>query len=404
MKKIFSLFALASVMLASCGREEPDRYFFDGKPAPEVLDRYLDRAVTMAGLMSDEYPDKDADIDFIVETGARFVGRAIVMWGGETRIVDQDWLARARAVAEKVHEASPDVILQGCCFEIVTGLVNEIPVPAWAFEALGLPVEERNFNRDAMLFPDGKYARVWGSENSVPDIRQKETQLWYMTLIGNYVDLGCEAVHLGQNQLVGEDDAGWKAYDAFLQKVHAYADPRARRHYVLFDAHAGDAGMFTEDGRSVLDYNAFPLRIKETPENGPLAGRLTPGFLDAMYGKYPHPYLVEFDNWGVSSHPGKALEPDPMHDFGDSIYVWGYDEISWLYALPEKERQDWLRYAYDWLKENDPYAHLQMPGTRNTSMGEGRCPLARSIAPTENVPDGMNLTGTIKGIWNGDAW
>lgn len=397
MRNILVVALAAAMLLPACAGEKD--YSFDGQPSPEVLENYLDRAVTMAGLMSDEYPDKDADIDFIAETDAKFVGRAITMWGGERRLNDTLWLDKARGIAEKVHAKAPDAVLQGCCFEIVTAQVNDVRVPSWAFEALGLPVEERNFNLDAMLFPDGKYKGKWGGASSVPDIRQTETQLWFMTLTGTYVDLGCEAVHLGQNQLIGEDDAGWKAYDEFLRKVHAYADPRARRNYVFFDAHAGDMGMFTEDGRNVLDFNSFPLRIEENPSKGPMAASLRHGFLDAMYGKYPHPYLVEFDNWGGSDHPGKALEPDPMNDFGDSIYVWGYDEISWFYSLPEKERQDWLHYACEWLRENDPYAHLQMPGNRNTTLGGGKCPLARSIAPTENVPDGMNLAGTIKEIW-----
>lgn len=35
------------------------------------------------------------------------------------------------------------------------------------------------------------------------------------------------------------------------------------------------------------------------------------------------PHLVEFDNSGVSDHPGVA-------DLNDH-YVWGYDEITWFY-------------------------------------------------------------------------
>lgn len=383
---------IALTILCSCSETAVKDYHFDGKPSEEVLCNYLDRAVTMMGLLTDSYPDKDADIDFIVETGTKFVGRAVCIWGGENNFNNKEWLANAKAYASKVHEAAPDVVLQGCCFEYMTSRVESLAIPAWAFESLGLPAEQRNFDMEAMLYPDGSFVGHWDDGNSVPDIRQRETQLWYSFLIGHFVEMGCEAVHLGQTMLVGDQDKGWKAYDEFLSKMHAYYDPKARRHYVLYDAHAGEEGMFTPDGRSVLDYNAFPMRIEETPENGYLTARLRPGFTDAMYGTYPHPYLVEFDNYGMSDHPGEPSDrSNPDLPFWEQIYVWGYDEITWLYTLPEQQRQEWLRYAFHWIKENDPWCHLQMPGTRGK---------ARAIAPTENVPDGMNLTGTIKELWN----
>ena len=396
---VFASLLLIAVLCA-CTPKTEDRYHFDGKPSAEVLDNYLDRAVTMMGLMSDTYTDKEADIDFIVETGAKFVGRAVCVWGGENIFNDKEWLERAKSVAAAVHEVAPDAVLQGCCFEYYTSRVEEIPIPAWTFESLGLPAEERCFDMESMYYPDGTFVGFWYDGNSVPDIRQTETQLWYSFLIGTFVEMGCEAVHLGQTMLVGSQDTDWKAYDEFLAKMHAYYDPKARRHYVLYDAHGGEEGMFTPDGRSVLDYNAFPMRIEETPEDGHLTARLRPGFTDAMYGAYPHPYLVEFDNWGVSDHPGEPADrTDPDLDFSEQIFVWGYDEISWLYALPEQQRQEWLKYAYGWIKDNDPWCHMQMPGTRGVSLGRGKGGIARSIAPTENVPDGMNLTQTIKDLW-----
>lgn len=400
MIKRFLTASLMLVALCACTGEAVRDYSFDGKPSAEVLDNYLDRAVTMMGLLSDTYPDKEADIDFIVETGAKFIGRAVCVWGGENIYNDKEWLERAKSFAAAVHEAAPDAVLQGCCFEYYTSRVEEIPIPAWTFESLGLPAEERCFDMESMYYPDGTFVGFWYDGNSVPDIRQTETQLWYSFLIGTFVEMGCEAVHLGQTMLVGSQDTDWKAYDEFLAKMHAYYDPKARRHYVLYDAHGGEEGMFTPDGRSVLDYNAFPMRIEETPEDGHLTARLRPGFTDAMYGAYPHPYLVEFDNWGVSDHPGEPADrTDPDLDFSEQIFVWGYDEISWLYALPEQQRQEWLKYAYGWIKDNDPWCHMQMPGTRGVSLGRGKGGIARSIAPTENVPDGMNLTQTIKDLW-----
>ena len=67
MKKAILLLALT--VICACNKTTDNKYFFDGKPSDEVLNNYLDRAITMMGLLTDEYPDKDADIDFIVETG-----------------------------------------------------------------------------------------------------------------------------------------------------------------------------------------------------------------------------------------------------------------------------------------------------------------------------------------------
>lgn len=120
----------------------------------------------------------------------------------------------------------------------------------------------------------------------------------------------------------------------FLKKVRAWVYPRARRHFVLFDAHAGSQGMMVGE-RSLLDFNSYPLRIKEVPEE-PMRCVLEKGHLNAIFGKSPAcvtpsgwrcdalPYLVEFDNFGVSDHPGVA-------DLNDH-YVWGYDEITWFYS------------------------------------------------------------------------
>ena len=70
------------------------------------------------------------------------------------------------------------MVLQACIFEIVTAGVDRIPVPARAFLALGLPVEERNFRYTDMLYTDGRRKNQWGRDASVPDVSRPETKLW----------------------------------------------------------------------------------------------------------------------------------------------------------------------------------------------------------------------------------
>lgn len=404
------LLYLVTLLLVSCGGAAEDPYRFDGTMTQPVLERYLSRAVTMSEFLTVDpfcndgtYPDKEADVELIRSTGAKFIGRAIYRWGSEQVLADPAFWSGARALVDRVHAFDPDVIFQAATFEAVYRTVNEIEIPAWTFEALGLPVEERHFDYASMLNRDGVYVDLWGPGGSVPDITQVETQLWLMYLIGSYVDIGCEAVHLGQVWLIGMNDSGWQTWDSFLQKVRAWVGPRARRRFVLFDAHAGSRGMLVGE-RSLLDFNSFPLRIKEVAGK-PMECVLEKEHLDALYGKSPAcvvpsgwrcaalPYLVEFDNFGVSDHPGEANLADH--------YVWGYDEITWFYMQDVATRCAWLRYAYGWLRANDPHGHLEMPGARVVSLGAGAPVfLCRAVAPSDRIPYGMAIDGTIAELWS----
>ncbi|MBE7503090.1 MAG: hypothetical protein HS113_22970 [Verrucomicrobiales bacterium] len=52
----------------------------------------------------------------------------------------------------------------------MTTQVDQVPVPEWAFVALGQPVEPRNFRYAAMLYPDGRFKDHWQAGQSVPDV------------------------------------------------------------------------------------------------------------------------------------------------------------------------------------------------------------------------------------------
>ncbi len=396
--------ALCLLLAAGCAKNP---YAFDGPISPEVLERYLSRAVTMSefltppSLVNDgTYPDKEADVRYILNTGTKFVGRAIYRWSGEDRLCLPEFWEGARSLAGRVHGEDPDIIFQGAVFEAVYPEVEQVPIPAWTFTALGLPVEDRHFRYADMLFPDGTYAGLWG-RGSVPDIRQVETQLWLMYLIGSYVDIGCEAIHLGQVYLMGKNDPDWETWDSFLTKVRRYVHPRARRHWVLFDCHGGRKGVI-RDGRSLIDYNAFPLRIKEV-EGQPMKGILQMGYSDSIFGAdisctTPSgwhtdalPYLVEFDNFGHTASPGSISR--------DGYHIWGYDEISWFYLLPREEKYAWLEYAFNWIRDNDPAGHLQMPGVRVVNTGDGPSFMSRAVAPSAEIQYGMGIEEKVKELW-----
>ncbi|WP_199417017.1 hypothetical protein [Chitinophaga silvatica] len=373
------------------------------------LNYYLDHAVTMTEFLAVDpyasdapYPNKEDDIRLIKNIGAKFIGRAIYRWGGEGILKNEDFLAKGKQLVQQVHQNDPEVIFQAALFEQISQQVNTLPIPAWAFTALNIPAEQRNFRYDDMLNLKGKLVDHWSKGNSVPDITRTETQLWFIYLAGTYMDMGCEALHLGQIALIGMEDPDLSQWAAFIQKLRNLAKTHTRNHWVLLDAHTPSGGMLYK-GKSLLDFNSFPLRVKSVPEK-PTDGILEIGFTDALFkrskgGISPSgwkassmPYLVELDNFGISNHPGV---PDTT-----VIYPWGYDEISWFYQQTETYRNNWLRYADKWIGDNDPNGHLQMPVTRVVTLGYKKPRLKyRANTRSENCPDGMNDEETIKSIW-----
>lgn len=397
--------------------DKSSRYFFDGSISREVLENYLDRSVTAGYFLVPGTPEnylfpfREDDIRMIQNIGAKFVGRAIYRWSEESRLADPAFLEYARRLIVRMHEHDPEIVFQGCLFEHVSGDVNNLKIPGWVFHAFGKEDENRNFNvedmikranpSDDILMRSGRNGAIRGG---TPMINNTETQYWFYYLAKSYIDIGCEAFHLGQVELIGRDDPDRKHYSAFLQKIRDYAGEHARRHYILLDGHTPRGG-FVKDGVSLLDFNSFPLRIKEVVDK-PLEGILEEGHSDGIFGKSlgavapggwkaEHmPYLVEFDNFGISREAGKETVEDP--------FCWGYDDITWFAMQTEEYRNKWLWYAFDWLRKTDPNGHLQMCVIRMISGPLGETSYRSYFANTRSVacPVGYSQENTIKEIWN----
>ena len=404
--KYFSFICICLLVLGCSISQKPSYQFDSSGISKEVLENYLKHSVTMSGFLVKDSNEpetyKEDDIRLINGLNVKFVGRAIYRWGNEDKLGDSAFLEYARQLIKKVHDNDSDVVFQACLFEIVTPKVNELSIPSWTFEALGLSSETRNFDYQRMLDPNGKMVNHWGENSSVPDITQVETQLWLMYIAGTYMQLGCEAIHLGQTALMGMNDPQLKQWETFLNSIREYAKKAAPRGWILLDAHVPFAGMIV-DGKSLLDFNTFPMRIKEVPEKH-FEAVLESGYLDALYNRSRAcitpsgwsceslPYLVEFDNFDCSDTPGQSTIK--------SHFIWGYDEISWFYQLSEENRKDWLEYAFTWLRENDSNGYLQMPVTRGVSLCDERGWVKfHANTKSENMPDGLNLEETIKKLW-----
>lgn len=386
-------------------------YRFDGGISREVLENYLSRSITMVELYRSP-GNLDDDLRMLKNIGAKFVGRAIYLWGGEARIADPKFLEQGRDMVRRLRQIDPDIVVQAAVFEIVTEQVGQVPVPAWVFQEFGKKPETRNFDYSKMLFPSGLMVDHWRRGQSVPDICQEETKMWFLFLSASYIDIGVEAIHVGQLDLMGRNDPEYRHWDDLLGRVRAYAKKKARRHWVILDAHVPKGGPVV-DGKLLLDFHSFPLRPKELPDT-PQKAVLEVGYTDAIYGRSrggispsgwrcEHlPYLVEFDNFGGTRTPGQASQAK-----GPSIFVWGYDEITWLAHQPEDYRNEWLRYAWKWVREHDPNGFLQMPGGRMLTNGPSgpNGPIRWYFANTKSpaCPNGFSQEETIKAIWAADS-
>ena len=398
----------ATGVLSACAAAGQD-FRFDSSISKTVLENYLSRSISFTELLHDDLTkprdsrgvDPHDNMRLILSTKAKFIGRALMVWGREQSLAA--FLQTAKPFADALHQADPEIVRQAADFEIVTRGVETIAIPEQVLREFGQPLTNRNFRYEAMLYPDGRFANHWG-RGSVPDMSQLETRMWFYFLSTSYIEVGIEAIHFGQVGLMDKNDSGHAGWLDMLGRVRAYARQHARRHFLICDAHTPTGG-YVENSKLLFDFHSFPLRIVEVT-NQPYKGVLQVGYADSIFkrskgGFTPSgwscehlPYLVEFDNFG-RSNPGKPSK---------SPFIWGWDEITWFALLPEKERNEWLHYAWKWVKETDSIGHLEMPGSRVLSPGTPDGPRWYwANTQSDACPNGFNTESTIKEIWGQDG-
>jgi hypothetical protein len=401
--------AFAIAFLNNAVGTRGQEFHFDGSISRQVLENYLDRSISFTELLHDDLNeprnkrgvDPRDNVRLILASKSKFIGRALMLWGREGNLAG--FLRTAKPYAEALHKADPEIMLQAAAFEIVTRGVELIPIPQDVFAEFGLRVEQRNFRYRDVLYANGRFVSHWGGNGSVPDMSRPETRMWFYFLAKSYIDAGIEASHFGHVALMDNSDPNHVHWLDKLGRVRDYARKHARRHFLLCDAHAPTGGN-VEIGKLLFDFHSFPLRIAEVADH-PYQGVLGVGHSDSIYlrskgGIAPSgwscehlPYLVEFDNFG-RSNPGKPSKPP---------FIWGWDEITWFALLPEVERNDWLRYAWNWVKKTDPNGHLQMPGSRVMTPGTSGAPRWYwANARSEACSHGFNTEASIRDLWGTD--
>jgi len=231
----------------------PGGFQFDGKISRQVLENYLSRSVSMEGLLNGRGDLKD-NIRMLKGEGAKYIGRALCLWGAERNFTNS--VERARKEIPLVLAADPDMVLEACVFEIVGQRVSQIPIPDWVFIAFGQPVTNRNFVYENMIYPTNMRRSMGGGQ--VPDESQLETRMWFYYQAVSYIDIGCEAIHFGQVEIMNRRDKDNAHCEELLTMVRQHAAKHARRHMVLCNGNTPTGGL-QRGGNPLLDFNAFHI-------------------------------------------------------------------------------------------------------------------------------------------------
>lgn len=391
----------------------------------DQLEWHLSRSITMQPLSEEShcfYPPcnpptiydpvgYEHDLQLLTETGARFIGRAAGLWEGEDRINRGFFSAFENTVTE-IHrryeeKRLPRPIIQACVFEAVSVEVNHVKIPEEVARKFG--IVPRNFRYEDMLYDDRYGHNQWRQGASIPDMSKTETRIWFYFMATEFIKRGAEAIHFGQVKIMNRNDPGNEHWWNLLQMIREFARSY-NRGVVLCDAHTH--GEYYKDTRRLLfDFHSAPIRpveVEGSHRGGKNGGEVViiPGVRDVICGRSKGgitpfgweceslPYLVEFDNNGVSDKPNTG---------NVGWWVWGWDEITWFALQEEAYRNSWLRYAFHRVRELDPNGWLQMPGLKHLTRGAVYdIPWPDTFrAARGNGPTYYNLTDTIRELWGG---
>ena len=143
--------------------------------------------------------------------------------------------------------------------------VEQIPMPEWVFADLGRPVEKRNFLYNDMIYPEGQRQNQWGQR---PGARRQPAGDAALVLLpgrlvhrhrlrGHPLRPGGDHERQRPRQMPsGSQCSRWSGPMRPSTPAGTWSCATATT----------PSGGLVRDGRLLLDFHAFPLRIKENPE------------------------------------------------------------------------------------------------------------------------------------------
>lgn len=391
----------------------------------ESLHNYLDRSMVIN--MFDDVSNLDEYARNILYSGAKLVKSASFGDAFYQKYEELENYKLYKKYIDLVHKFDPDVIFEAAITEIIGKNCEDFPIPAYVFEAFGLPVEKRNFRFDDIK----NLSYEWSGENvfhnsdlGTPDITRLECQMWIYYRATQYIDLGFESIFFGTVGRVAINDFAnnLKATEKVYNLIREYAKKNSRRGWILLQANDFGLVNINDNGErvSLLDYVTW-ITCGVAPE-GSVEHEPTPGNpqeivlkvdASAQRAIYTHsakdvitpsgwvakalPYGVEFDNSGVN------IEQLNKPTFSiTSGLMWGIDEIGWFMRQPTNYQREWIEYAYNEIPSMDPAGHWMMPGRKQGSTPSGGIrdyKISNTYWGSHFGMDAFDLEETIRNIW-----
>ena len=107
-------------------------YKFNGSISFEVLNNYLEKAVTYVGFLNNR-PNVfngafcDEAVRFLTKVGAKYIQRAAGEWYPSYEF--EQYYAACKEKLAAAHKTDPDIIFEACIFEVSCIDMNNIPMP-----------------------------------------------------------------------------------------------------------------------------------------------------------------------------------------------------------------------------------------------------------------------------------
>ena len=394
MKKLKQCFIALMLLITCNSNSHAQDYNFQDTMNRQQLEQYLSRHMEV---WFDNLNDAGMDtlrrdaFNMCVNTNLRYIAHATGMWGLEYyRIHNWGLLDNLERNVHDIDSMYADAglvkpIIEAAIFEIVSAQVDSIEMNAETAAAFG--VSQRRFKYEDMLYPSGFGLNEWDTLASIPDISRPETRMFFYHMATEYIKRGVEAIHMGQLELVEQNDvpnhdSTWALYQLIRNFAKGY-----NRGLVLLNADVHDKYYINgSDSTLLFDFHHAPLSPigydavwadTSVYNNASINGgynfggpaQLTYTFCNT-YGKSAGgrthwgwyadtlPYIVAFDF---------SDNYDPLNQQTSCYKVWDFDDCTWYSRQTEAYRNYWLWYAMQQVKCLDRNCFLSPEGRHEYS-------------------------------------
>jgi hypothetical protein len=237
----------------------------------------------------------------------------------------------------------------------------------------------------------------------VPDESQLETRMWFYYQAASYIDIGCEASPSGHGESMNrrdKDNAHWE--ELLTWSVNMRRSTRAVT-WCLQRPHAHR--RLAAGWQPLAGLQCVPVAHHGEHECT-MEAVLKVGYSDGLYGRSKGGKT--FSGWSCEHLPywwnSITSAPAGIRDSPAAprkALRLGLRRNHLVCAPVQGVSRQVAQYAWDWLRDTDTNAHLQMPGSRTATSSDTRWYFANN--KSDAVPNGSGDEAAIRAVWANDT-